>query len=112
LIYVGSDLLGAALGGDVLSLNQPRSPAVAPQGHEILGHHRNGPASAFLPRRVGRRVDDDLAHDPPAGVVRVAARHEKPRQRISYALGLRFGGMDVQMPKRGTNRPAFFHRFG
>ena len=42
----------------------------------------DGPTGAFLPWRVGCRVHDDLAHDPPAGVMGLAAADEKAGQRL------------------------------
>lgn len=85
------DLFGATLGSDVLSARQRRAPGVARQADQILGHKRHGSPRAFLPRRVRRRVDDNLTDHSPPGVVGVAARNEKPRERLCHPerLGLR-----------------------
>jgi hypothetical protein len=78
LINVNGDLFGAALGGDMLSARQLRAPTVAGKADEILGYERYRASRALLPRRVGRRVHDDLADDSPTRVVRIATRNEKP----------------------------------
>jgi hypothetical protein len=58
LIDVGSDLLSAALRGDVLCLRQLRSPtraaAVTGKSDEILGDHWYGASRALLPWCVSR----------------------------------------------------------
>jgi hypothetical protein len=79
LINVRGDLFGSALGGDMLSTRELRAPAVPGQADEISGYQRHRAARAFPPRRVGRRVDDDLTDGSPTRVVRVATRNEKPR---------------------------------
>jgi len=109
---VRGDLFCAALRGDVLGVRQLRSSAVAGQGHEILGHHRDGAPCALLPWRIRGRVDDDLAHHAPAGVVRIAACDEKPRQRVGDALRLRLGRVNVQMPERVADVASVVHRLG
>ena len=83
------DLFGAPLGSDVLSARQRRAPAVAREADQILSHERHGSPRAFLPRRVRRRVDDNLTDDSPPGVVGVTARNEKPRERLCHPQ--RFG---------------------
>jgi hypothetical protein len=112
LIYVHSDLFGAPLGGDVLGAGQLRPSTVASEGDEILGNHRNRTSRALLPWRVGRRVDDNLTDDSPTSVMRVATRNKKPRERIGDAIGSGLGGVDVQMPERGTDVPAVIYRPG
>jgi hypothetical protein len=111
---VGRDLLGAALCGDVLGLRQlcpsACASAVAGQADEILGHDRDGAARAFLPWCIGGRVDHDLAHDPPTGVVRVAAGNKKPSQCIGNALRFRLGRMAVEMPERVADVAAVVYR--
>ena len=91
------DLLGAALGGDVLGANQRRTPPFAGQTEQVIGDEWHCPPCAFLPWRIGRRVDDDLTDDPPARVVRVAAGHEKPRQSLGYAQRSGLGTVAVEM---------------
>jgi hypothetical protein len=112
LIYVRSDLFRAPLCGDVLGAGQLRAPTVAGKGDEILGDHRYRASRALLPRRVGRRVDDNLTDDSPTGVVRVTTRNKKPRERVGHPVGSGLGCVDVQMPKRGTDLPAVLHRPG
>jgi hypothetical protein len=90
LIDVNGDLFDATLGGDMLSARQLRAPTIAGKADEVRGDQRHGAARALLPRRVGRRVDDYLTDDSPSRVVRVAARNEKPGERLSHPqrLGL------------------------
>ena len=83
LINVTGDLFGPALGGDVLCAHQLRAPVIAGHADQVLGYQRNGSPRAFLPRRVGRRVNHHLTDHSPAGVVGVAARDEEPRERLS-----------------------------
>jgi hypothetical protein len=97
LIHVGSDLLDPPPGGEVLSMSQLHPTRVACKRHEITGNDRYRAPRALLPRRIGGRVDDDLTDDSPAGVVRITARDEKPRERIRHALGSRIGRVAVQM---------------
>ncbi len=78
LVNVNGDLLGAALGGDVLSARQWRPATVAGKPEEIFRHQRYRAPRAPLPWRVSRRIDDNLTHDSPTSVVRIAARNEEP----------------------------------
>jgi hypothetical protein len=109
---VDGDLLRPPLSGDVLSVGELRAPAIATQIDEILRDERYRASRAFLPGRVGRRVDDNLTDDSPTGVMRVAPRDQKPRERIGHALGFGLGTVDVEMPKRGTDISAVVHRPG
>src|SRR3954470_754465 len=65
-VDVRGDPLGAALGGDVLDTDEPCAAAFGRDAQEVFSHIGDRAAGASLPRRVGRRVDDDLADDPPA----------------------------------------------
>jgi hypothetical protein len=76
---VNGNLFSTPLGRDVLSAHELRTPAVAGKADEVLGYERDGAPGALLPRSIGSRVDDDLAHDAPTGVVGIAARYEEPR---------------------------------
>ncbi len=105
-----SDLLSATLGSDVLSARQLRAPTVARQADEVLSHERDRPPRAFLPRRVGRRVDDYLTYDPPTGVVRIAARHEKPGERLCHPQRSRFGPVAVEMSQCGPDATTVLDR--
>ena len=97
LINVSGDLFGAALSGDMLSTRQLGAPAVASKTDEIFGYQRYRATRALLPRRVGRRVDDDLPNDSPTRMVRIAARDEKPRQRLRDPQRSRLGPVAVQV---------------
>ena len=97
LVDVNGDLFGAALGGDVLSAYQLRAPVVAGKADQVLGYERDSPPGAFLPWRVGRRVDHDLADYSPARMVRIAARNEKARQRLGDTHCRRLGRVAVEM---------------
>jgi hypothetical protein len=112
LIDVNGDLLGAALGSDVLCARQRRASAVAGEGDEILGDEWYGAPRALLPRRVGRRVNDNLTDDPPARVMGVTAGDEKPRQRLGDPGRARLGAMAVEMPECGADVTAVLHRPG
>ena len=97
------DFLGAALGGDVLGTRQRSAPLAAGQGHQVVGDQPHGSPRAFLPGRIGRRVHDNLTHDPPAGVVGVAAGDEKPGQRLGDSGRAWLGAVAVEMPQRGAD---------
>ena len=109
---MNSDLLGAPLGGDVLGVGQLRPPTVAGERDQILGDHRYRTSRALLPRRIGRRIDDNLTDDSPTSVMRVATRDKKPRERIGQSRGSGLGCVDVEMPKRGTDVPTVIYRPG
>lgn len=94
---MNGDLFGAALSGEMLSARKLRAATVACEGDQVLGYQRHRSPRALLPRRVGRRVDDDLADDPPARMVRIAARHKKPCERLCYAQRSWLGPMAVEM---------------
>ena len=101
------DLFGSPLGGDVLSARQLRAPAVAREGDQVLGHQRHRPTRAFLPRRISRRIHDNLTHDPPARVMRVAARNQKPRERLRNIDRSWLGPVTVEMSQCGAHlRPS------
>ena len=84
MINVNGNLLGTTLSGDVLSSHQLRSATVAREADQVLGYQRHGPPRALLPRGVCRGVHDDLTHDSPAHMVRIAARYEKPCERFCH----------------------------
>jgi hypothetical protein len=112
LINVASDLLGATPGGDVLSARQLRAPAGAREAQEVLHHQRHRPPRTLRPRRVRGRLDDDLADDPPARVVGVAAGYEEPRERLGHAYGLWLGPVTVEVSQRRTHAAAVVDRLG
>ena len=112
LIDVDGNLFRAPLSGDVLRLGELRAPAIAAKADEVLGDDRDRASRALLPRCVGRRVDDDLTDRAPTSVMRVAPRHQKPREGIGHGLSSGLGGVDVEMPQRGADLPAFLHRLG
>jgi hypothetical protein len=112
LINVAGDLLNAALGGDMLGAHQRRPAMVAGQSDEILRYQRNRAPRAPLPRRVGGRFDDNLTHDSPASMVRIATRNQKPRQRLGHTLGSWLRPVTVQVPESSADAPAALHRLG
>ena len=95
---MNGDLLGAPLGGDVLGAGQLGAPTVAGERDQILGDHRHRTSRALLPRRIGRRVDDNLTNDPPTSMMGVATRDKKPRERVGYSIGPGLGCVGVEMP--------------
>jgi hypothetical protein len=112
LINVNRDLLGAAPGGDMLGACQRRPATVASKPEEIFRDQRYRAPRASLPRRVRRRIDDNLTHDSPTTVVRIAARNEEPRQRLGYPHSSGLGPVTIQVPQCGTNVPAPLNRPG
>jgi hypothetical protein len=100
LVDVDRDALGAALGGDVLHLVQAGVPALRAEAQQVLGDVGDRPPRALLPRGVGRRVDDDLADDPPAGVARLAARDEELRDGVGDDLRPGLGAVLVEVAQR------------
>lgn len=106
------DLLGAPLGGDVLGARQRRAPAVAGEADEVLGDQPHGSPRAFLPRRIRRRVDDNLTDDAPSGVVGVTTGHEKPGERLGDSRRPGLGAVAVEMPQRGAHTTAVLDRSG
>ncbi len=53
LIDVVGDLLGSALGSDVLGTSELRSPTLTREVEQIAGDQRDGPTRALLPWRIG-----------------------------------------------------------
>ena len=95
---MGGDLFGSPLSGDVLGVRQLGPPGGSSKGDEIVGDHRYSSSRTLLPRRVRGRIDDDLADDPPASVMRIATCDQKPRERVGDPLGLGVGCVDIEMP--------------
>jgi hypothetical protein len=100
---VHGDLLGAALGGDVLGTRQRSAPVVAGEVHQVVGDQPHGSPRAFLPRCIGRGIHDNLTYDPPAGVVGVAAGDEKPGQSFGDSGRAGLSAVAVEMPERGPD---------
>jgi hypothetical protein len=96
---MGGDLFSSALRSDVLRLRQPGAPGGSSEGEEIVGDHRYRASRALLPWRVSGRIDDHLADDAPAGVMRIATRNEKPCERVGNPLGVGLGCVDIEVPK-------------
>jgi hypothetical protein len=109
---VNRDLFDAALGGNVLSAGQLGAPTVAGQTDEILGHQRYGAPRTLRPRGVGRRIDYNLADDPPTSVVRITSRNEKPGESLGHPYSPRLGPVAVQVTERGADVTAVVHRPG
>ena len=106
---MAGDLLGATYGGDVLGAEEWGATALAGQSQQVRGDPRDGPARALLPRRVSGRVNNDLTHDPPAGVMRLAAIDEEASQRLGDDWGARIGAVHVQMTQRLGDATAVLH---
>ena len=94
---MAGDLLGTPLRGDVLGASQWCATATAGETQQIFGNQRHSATRALLPRRVGRRVDDHLAHDSPAGMVRVATGDKETCQCLGDVDRFRFGSVTVEM---------------
>ena len=80
--------IGRRIGAQAISLRiMEFVPGLSPgiqngECDEILGDHRHRASRTLLPRRIGRRVDDNLTDDSPTSVMRVATRNEKPREGV------------------------------
>lgn len=112
MIHVNGDLLGAALGSDVLRARQWRPPVIAGEADEVLGNQGHSASRAFLPRRVGRRVDDNLTDGSPAGMARVTATDKEPRERLCDRHGSRLRSVAVEMSEGGAHVTAAVDRSG
>ena len=106
MINVNGDLLGAALSGDMLGACQGCPATVAGKPEEILRNQRYRAPRAPLPWRISRGIDDNMTHDSPTCMVRIATRNEKPGQRVGYTESSGLGRVTVQMPQCGTHVPA------
>jgi hypothetical protein len=94
---VRGNLFGTALSGDVLGTRQLSPPGRSSERDEVVGDHRHSATRALLPGRIGSRIDDHLADDSPAGVMRIATCDKKPRERLGDLLGVRLGPVDIEM---------------
>ena len=104
------DLLGAADRRDVLgalSGVRPPSPDNASRSSATRGIARRAHFSHGA-RRAG--VHDDLAHDPPARVVRLATVDEEAGERLGDDRGAGLAAMHVQMTQRLRDAAAVLHR--
>jgi hypothetical protein len=106
---VGRNLFGSALRGDVLSLWQQGAACASGKRDEVVGDRRHRASCTPLPWRVGRRIDDHLADDSPAGVMRITARNKESRERLGDLLGFGIGRMAVEMPQRCVDIAATVH---
>lgn len=109
LVYVGGDLFGSPLSGDVLGVTELRPSGGSSEGDEIVSDHRYSSSRAFLPRRVCGGLDDDLADDAPARVMRIATCDQKPCERVRDALGVGVRRVDIEMSQRCTDVPTAVH---
>jgi hypothetical protein len=109
LINVNGDLLGTTLGGDMLGAGQRRPATIAGEPEEIFRYQGYRAPRTPLPRRVSRRIDDNLTHDSPTGMVRIAARNQETGQRLGYTDSSGLGPVTVQVPQCGTHVPAALH---
>ena len=106
------DLFGTTLSGYVLSARQLRSATIAREADQVLSHQRHRPPRAFLPRRVGRRVDNDLTHDSPPRMVRIAARDKKSRERLCHPVRAGLGAVAVEVSQCGADATPVINRPG
>ena len=110
MINVTGDLFGATLSGHMLGARQLRSATVAREGDQVLSYQRHRPPRAFLPRSVGGRVHDDLTHDSPSRVVRIATRDEKARERLRHTVRPGLGSVAIEMPQRRADAAPVINR--
>ena len=109
---MNGDLLGAALGGDMLGARQRRPATVTGKPDKIVRHQGHGAPRALLPGRVGRGINDNLADHLPTSMARIATRNEKPRQRIGHHRSFGLGSVIVQVPQCGSHAPPTLYRGG
>jgi hypothetical protein len=112
LINVTGDLFGTTLSGYMLSARQLCSTTVARETDQVLSYQRHRPPRAFLPWGVGRRVHNDLTHDSPARMVRIAARDEKSRERLCHPVRAGLGPVAVEMSQGGADATPVINRPG
>ena len=112
LIDVTRDLLGAALGRDMLGADEWGTASLARELEQVTGHQRDGPARTPLPRRVGGRVDHDLTNHSPTRVVGIAAGDEKARKRLGDRDRARLGSVAVEMAQRRADVAPVVNRPG
>ncbi len=91
------DLFGSALSRDVLGTRQLSPPGRSSERDEIVSDHRHSASRALLPRCIGSRIDDHLADDSPAGVMRITTGDKKPCEGLGDLLGVGLGSMNVEM---------------
>ena len=96
----------------MLSTHQLRSATVARKADQVLSYQRHRPPRAFLPWGVSRRVHYDLTHDPPARMVRIAARDKKSRERLCHPLRPRLRPLTVEMSQCGADATPAINRPG
>ncbi len=112
VIDVPGDLLRSTLSGHVLGACQRRASSVTGKAQQVLGDQRHGSTRALLPRRISGRIDDHLAYDPPAGVVRVTASDQEPCQCLGHGHSARFRPMVIEVPQSGAHVAAIVDRSG
>ena len=112
MINVTGDLFGTTLRSHMLSARQLRSATVAREADQVLSHQRHRPPRAFLPRGVGRRVHNDLTHDSPARMMRIAARDKKSRERLCHPVRPGLGPVAVEMSQCGPDATPVINRPG
>ena len=112
MINVTGDLFGTTLSVYMLSARQLRSATVARETDQVLSYQRNRPPRAFLPWGVGRRVYDDLTHDSPARMVRIAACDQKSRERLCHSVRPGLGPVAVEMSQCGADATPVINRPG
>lgn len=84
----------------MLGTRQLSPPGRSSERNEIIGDPRHSTSRTLLPRCIGSRVDDHLADDSPAGVMRIATRDKKPREGLCNLLGVGLGPVNVEMSER------------
>ncbi len=109
---MNGDLLGAALGGDMLGARQRRPATVTGKPDKIVRHQWYRAPRAPLPGRVSRRINDNLAYHSPTSMARIATGNEKPGQRIGQHRSSSLGSVIVQVPQCGSYVPTALHSAG
>jgi hypothetical protein len=96
----------------MLCARQLRPATVAGEAEQVPRYERHRPPRTSLPGGVGRRVHDNLTHDSPARVVRIAAGDQKSRQRLGHPVRTGLGPVPVEMSQCGADATSVVNRSG
>ena len=91
MVEVAGDLLGPVARRQMLGAVQRCTALLGRELQEVGGDQRDRAPRALLPRRVGSRLHDDLAHDARAGNAArfTAAPTRAPRRRLDETRAAR-----------------------
>ena len=96
----------------MLGAHQLGSATVVREADQVVSYERNRAPRALLPRGVGRRLHNDLTHDPPTRMVRITTCDKKSRERLGHPVRPGLGPMAVEMSECGTDATPVVNRPG